>query len=151
MSRSKHLLLTTNLLLMHLGLLFCSELQLYGSCCLYMYSGIDHLRCTFDPKWGQCWEIGTRFCNTNFMYGGLGWVFVFWWEKCFPVCNYKSSKDIYILMITIWKLMYHIWTYISMQSLTSSTSRSRSLLTARFTVAVCKLFRFTKICNLQLV
>lgn len=133
-----------------LGVVSCKELQPYGSYWLYMYNGIDHLRCTFDSKWGQCWEIGTRFYDTNIIHGGLEWVFVFWWEKCFPVCN-KSSKDIYILMITIWTLVYHIWTYISIQSLTSSTSRSRSLLSARFTVGVCKLFRFTKICNLQLV
>lgn len=81
---------------------------------------------------------------------GLNESLCFGEKNVFPVCN-KSSKDIYILIITIWTLMYHIWTYISIQSLASSTSRSRSLLTARFTVAVCKLFRFTKICNLQLV
>lgn len=43
---------------------------------------------------------------------GLNEFLCFGEKNVFFVCNYKSFKDIYILMIIIWIFMYYIWIYI---------------------------------------
>lgn len=102
MSRSKRLLLTTNLLLMHLGLLFCSELQLYMEAVGYTCTVASITFGVLSTLNGANAERLVRdFAILISCMVGLDESLCFGEKNVFPVCNYKSSKDIYILMITI--------------------------------------------------